>query len=61
MYIFGDTYLGVSQLSTGTLNDTLELSFGRDKQVSIKRTRVEEYTKKSLLGNSRKKASNTIF
>ncbi|MDD3686237.1 MAG: DUF4139 domain-containing protein [Bacteroidales bacterium] len=53
---FGETYLGVSQLSTGTLNDTLELSFGRDKQVSIKRTRVEEYTKKSLLGNSRKES-----
>lgn len=53
---FGETYLGVSKLSTSSLNDTLELSFGRDKQVSIKRNRVEEFTKKSLLGTSRKES-----
>lgn len=53
---FGETYLGVSQLTTGTLNDTLELSFGRDKQISIKRNRVEEFTKKSFLGSSRKES-----
>ncbi|MBN2778614.1 MAG: DUF4139 domain-containing protein [Bacteroidales bacterium] len=53
---FGDTYLGVSHLNTNTLNDTLELSFGRDKQISIKRNRIEEFTKKSLLGNSRKES-----
>jgi uncharacterized protein (TIGR02231 family) len=53
---FGETYLGVSQLNTSSLNDTLELSFGRDKQVSIKRNRVEEFTKKSFLGNSRKES-----
>ncbi len=53
---FGETYLGVSQLNTGSLNDTLELSFGRDKQISIKRNRIEEFTKKSLLGNSRKES-----
>ena len=51
---FGDSYLGVSQLNTSSLNDTLELSFGRDKQVSIKRNRIEEFTKKSFLGSSRK-------
>ncbi len=53
---FGETYLGVSQLNTSSLNDTLELSFGRDKQVSIKRNRIEEFTKKSLLGSSRKES-----
>ncbi len=51
---FGDTYLGVSQLNTNSLNDTLELSFGRDKQVSIKRNRIEEFTKKGLFGSNRK-------
>lgn len=51
---FGDKYLGVSQLNTNSLNDTLELSFGRDKQVSIKRNRIEEFTKKGLFGSSRK-------
>lgn len=53
---FGDTYLGVSKLNTNSLNDTLELSFGRDKQVSITRTRVEEFTKKSFLGNSQRES-----
>jgi len=53
---FGETYLGVSQLNTSSLNDTLELSFGRDKQISIKRNRIEEFSKKSLLGNSRKES-----
>lgn len=51
---FGDTYLGVSELNTNSLNDTLELSFGRDKQVSIKRNRIEEFTKKGLFGSNRK-------
>jgi uncharacterized protein (TIGR02231 family) len=51
---FGDTYLGVSQLNTNSLNDTLELSFGRDKQVSIKRNRIAEFTKKGLFGSNRK-------
>lgn len=53
---FDETYLGVSKLNTSSLNDTLELSFGRDKQISIKRNRIEEYSKKSLLGNSRKES-----
>ncbi len=53
---FGDTYLGVSQLNTNSLNDTLELSFGRDKQVSIKRNRIAEFTKKGLFGSSRKES-----
>lgn len=53
---FGDTYLGVSKLNTNSLNDTLELSFGRDKQVSIKRNRIADFTKKSLLGSSRKES-----
>jgi uncharacterized protein (TIGR02231 family) len=53
---FGETYLGVSKLNTSSLNDTLELSFGRDKQISIKRNRIEEFSKKSLLGNSRKES-----
>ncbi|MDD3741156.1 MAG: DUF4139 domain-containing protein, partial [Bacteroidales bacterium] len=53
---FGETYLGVSKLNTSSLNDTLELSFGRDKQISIKRNRIEEFSKKSLLGTSRKES-----
>ncbi|MBI2968421.1 MAG: DUF4139 domain-containing protein, partial [Bacteroidetes bacterium] len=44
-----ETYVGKSFISTGT-NDTLEISFGRDKSVAVKRTSVKDFTGKKIIG-----------
>ena len=49
-----DTYIGLANINTASLDDTLELSLGRDKNVVVTRTKLKELSKKQFLGDSRK-------
>ncbi len=53
---FANSYIGVSRLNTNTLNDTLDLSLGRDNKIMITRIKLENFSSKSFLGNSRKES-----
>jgi uncharacterized protein (TIGR02231 family) len=50
----GDSYIGQASLDTRTLNDTLDLSLGRDKNVVISRVKQKELDKKQFFGSDRK-------
>ncbi|MCB0705282.1 MAG: mucoidy inhibitor MuiA family protein, partial [Saprospiraceae bacterium] len=47
---FEDTYVGKSILDVRYATDTLLLSLGRDKGISIERERVKDFSKKTFLG-----------
>ena len=48
---FEDTYIGQSAINPYGASDTLELSLGRDKNISIKREKKKEFTSRSFLGS----------
>ncbi|MBN2167048.1 MAG: mucoidy inhibitor MuiA family protein [Marinilabiliaceae bacterium] len=50
---FEDTYIGKTILDVRYATDTLELSLGRDKNVSLKREKVKDYTTKQFIGNKK--------
>lgn len=49
----GERYIGKATLDTRTLNDTLDLSLGRDKNVIVTRTKQKEQSRKQLFGSDR--------
>ncbi|HXB39611.1 MAG TPA: DUF4139 domain-containing protein [Bacteroidia bacterium] len=51
---FGGSYVGQSYIYTRSLDDTLDLSFGRDKKVMVSRTRTKEFNSKTFSGNNKK-------
>lgn len=51
---FNQTYVGESYINTRNVEDTLGLSFGRDEKILVTRKRVEEFSNKSVIGNSKK-------
>ncbi|MFT5777613.1 MAG: hypothetical protein ACI837_000561 [Crocinitomicaceae bacterium] len=53
---FGGVYVGVSQIDTRNVSDTLSLSFGRDDQVVVMRKLKTEFSTKRVIGNSKKEA-----
>lgn len=53
---YANSYIGVSRLNTNTVNDTLDLSLGRDNKIMITRIKMENYTSKTLLGTNRKES-----
>lgn len=48
---FEDTYIGQSAIDPYGASDTLELSLGRDKNISINREKKKEFTSRSFLGS----------
>ncbi len=50
---FEGTYLGKSYLDVYSVEDTLDLSLGRDKNIVVKRTKQKENTKKKFLTKKR--------
>ncbi len=50
---FEDTYIGKTLLDMRYAGDTLEISLGRDKNVSVKREKLKDYTTKQFLGNKK--------
>ncbi len=53
---FGGQYVGVSEIDTRNVSDTLSLSFGRDEKVTVLRKLKNEMTSKSVIGNTRKES-----
>ena len=53
---YDNSYVGRSRIKTSYLNDTLALSLGRDKKVITKRTQQKDFTRKKLIGNSKKES-----
>ncbi len=50
---FEDTYVGKTLLDVRYASDTLEISLGRDKNVSVKREKAEDFTSKQFIGNKK--------
>ena len=50
---FEGTFLGKAMINPKTAGDTLNISLGRDKNISVKRISVKEYSKKQLLGSNK--------
>lgn len=52
--IFENSYVGKSFINPNATTDTLNLSMGRDKKITIKREKVAEQTGTKLIGSSKK-------
>jgi len=50
---FEDTYVGKTILDIHAAGDTLSISLGRDKKVSVNREKVKAYTSKQLIGSKK--------
>ena len=48
---FEDTYVGKTLLDVRYASDTLEISLGRDKQISVDRQKIRDFTTRQFLGN----------
>jgi len=50
----GGTYVGQSYINPRSVDDTLDLSFGRDKKIVVARTKLKDMNKDKVMGNNRK-------
>lgn len=50
---FEGTFLGNAQLDVESLQDTISISLGRDKNILVKRNLRKDYAKKQLIGNKK--------
>lgn len=55
---FGGSYVGQSYIYTRSLDDTLDLSFGRDKKVMVSRSRLKDFNSKTLSGDKKKETQS---
>ena len=51
---FKGTFVGKGFIDPALANDTLNLSLGRDRSISVKRDQIKDYCKTSLLGGKQK-------
>ena len=56
---FEGTYVGQTLLSTSTAEDTLQISLGRDKSVTVNRTKLKDLSKRTFFGD--KKVATRAF
>lgn len=50
---FEETYVGKTLLDVRYASDTLEISLGRDKKVSVNREKIKDFTAKQFIGNKK--------
>jgi uncharacterized protein (TIGR02231 family) len=50
---FEDTYVGKTLLDVRYASDTLQISLGRDKKVSVNREKIKDFTEKKFIGNKK--------
>lgn len=50
---FEDTYIGKTILDVQYVTDTLEISLGRDKKVSVSRDKLKDFTTRQLIGGKK--------
>lgn len=55
---FEGTYVGKSLLDLRQVADTLQISLGSDKQVSVKREKVKNFTTKQFIGNKKEETKS---
>ncbi len=53
---FGGEYVGLSEIDTRNVSDTLSLSFGRDNKVTVMRKLKKEMSFKKVIGGSKKES-----
>ncbi|MBU0763508.1 MAG: DUF4139 domain-containing protein [Bacteroidetes bacterium] len=51
---FGNTYIGQSYINTRYVEDTLDLSLGRDKKILVTRTKKKDFSSKKIIGTNKK-------
>ena len=51
---FAGTFVGQSYVNPKSVNDTLDLSFGRDSKVIVTRTKIKDFNNERIMGNNRK-------
>ena len=51
---FEGMYVGKTYINTASTDDTLQLSLGRDKNVSVERNKLKEYTEKKMMASNKK-------
>jgi uncharacterized protein (TIGR02231 family) len=51
---FGGAFVGPSYINPRSVNDTLDLSFGRDNRVLVTRTKIRDFNKENVSGTNRK-------
>ena len=50
---FEETYVGKTLLDVRYASDTLEISLGRDKKISVNREKIKNFTTKQFIGNKK--------
>ena len=50
---FENTYVGKTLLDVRYASDTLEISLGRDKKVSVQREKIKDFSSKQFIGNKK--------
>jgi len=50
---FEETYVGKTLLDVRYASDTLEISLGRDKQISVEREKVKDFTSRQFIGSKK--------
>jgi uncharacterized protein (TIGR02231 family) len=51
---FGGTFVGQSYIYTRSVDDTLDLSLGRDSKILVTRTKMKDFSNDKMIGNNRK-------
>lgn len=51
---YEDSYVGESMINTAGINDTLDLSLGRDNDIRVERKELEDRTSRKVIGSERK-------
>jgi uncharacterized protein (TIGR02231 family) len=57
---FEDTYVGKTLMDVRYASDTLEISLGRDKNVSVDREKVKDFTDKQFIGSKKEETREWI-
>jgi hypothetical protein len=50
---FENTYIGKTLLNVRSASDTLQISLGRDKNISVSREKMKDFTSKQFIGNKK--------
>ena len=58
---FEDTYVGKTLMDVRYASDTLEISLGRDKKVSVNREKIKDFTNKQFIGNNKEETRDSSF
>lgn len=57
---FEDSYVGKTLLNLSAANDTLSISLGKDKNVSVNREKVKDFTTKQFIGNKKEETRSWL-